>query len=270
MKQRAKRAVTGTWLETPARWVWTRLRHRNPQHALDVEDAWTIEVMSRVLDPDSNCIDIGCATGKILTHMQRLAPRGVHFAVEPQPHDAELLRRRFPKARVLELALGDFRGESDFQHVTTNPGYSGFRRRRYPSAHERVETIRVRVERLDDVIPDGMPIRFVKIDVEGAELLVLRGARETLRKQQPYVAFEHGRGAAEFYDTSPEAVFDFLVHTCGLHVSLMPDWLAGRPALDRSAFVSQFGGEHWYFIAHPEPPHTARDSSRTSARGSTR
>jgi FkbM family methyltransferase len=250
LKESAKKAVTGTWLEAPARWLWSRLQ-RAGDVALDLEDVWTIDVMSRVLEDDSNCVDIGCAKGKILSHMLRLAPRGTHFAFEPQPQDADELRRCFPSVRVQELALGDFHGESDFQQVVTNPGYSGFRRRRYPSEHETVATIRVRVEKLDDVIPDDVPIRFVKIDVEGAELLVLRGAREILRKQRPCVVFEHGKGAAEYYDTTPQNVYDFLVGTCALRVSLLPDWLAGKPPLDRDGFASQFGGRHWYFIAHP-------------------
>jgi FkbM family methyltransferase len=253
MKARLKKLITGTRLELPARWAWQRLRPRGgTAEEVDPEDRWTIEILSRVLEADSNCVDVGCAKGKILQHMLRLAPQGVHYAFEPLPLDAEALRRRYPDARVFEIALSDVSGESTFHHVVTNPGYSGLRRRRYPTDREDVKIMRVRVDRLDDIISRTTRIRFIKIDVEGAELQVLRGAQRTLQRNRPYVAFEHGEGAAEFYGTTPHQVYAFLHETCGLHISLMPDWLAGRPPLERDEFVAQFGGgEHWYFLAHP-------------------
>lgn len=54
------------------------------------------------------------------------------------------------------------------------------------------ESISVSTERLDDHAPDGWLPDFVKIDVEGAERLVIEGAIRIFRLAKPTIAFEHG------------------------------------------------------------------------------
>ena len=67
-------------------------------------------------------------------------------------------------------------------------------------------------------MPKDFPIHFMKIDVEGAELQVLRGAIQTILKYKPVIVFEHGLGAADHYGTKPEDIYDFLVSECGLSI----------------------------------------------------
>src|SRR5205807_3389379 len=116
---------------------------------------------------------------------------------------------QFPDVDVRCAALSDRAGERDFVYVRTLPGWSGFRARPYPG-EQRTETIRVRTERLDDALPEGLVPALVKIDVEGAELEVLRGAIETIGRHRPVVVFEHGAGSADHYGTTPAAVWDVL------------------------------------------------------------
>lgn len=246
-----KRLVVGTPLEPVARGVWKRLRPSSGDDGLDGDDRLACEVMGRVLRPDSNCVDVGCATGKLLAYMVKLAPAGRHFAFEPLPANAATLRRDFPGVSVHEVALSDAAGETTFQHVVSNPGYSGLRQRTYPSDHEKIETIRVALDTLDNVLPPDLTVHLLKVDVEGAELQVFRGALRTLRTHRPVVLFEHGRGGADHYGTTPEMVYDLLVGECGLRISLLEDWLEGKPSLDRAGFVAQFQGLHWNFVAHP-------------------
>lgn len=59
------------------------------------------------------------------------------------------------------------------------------------SAGRDLQRIPVRVETLDGVVREtGLAPQLVKIDVEGSEIHVLRGARETLRRERPIVLFE--------------------------------------------------------------------------------
>jgi len=214
-------------------------------------DRQTVAVMRRVLVQTSNCVDVGCAEGSILKEMLALAPNGRHYAFEPIPALAANLRATFPSVRVIEAALSDVSVEATFEHVVTNPGYSGLRRRRYPSTTEDVQTIRVETKRLDDILPEDLHLRFIKIDVEGAELQVLRGARRAIARYRPFIIFEHGLGAADYYGTRPEEVYDLLVRDCGLRISLMSHWLHGKPSLDAKSFVREFDrGRNFYFLAH--------------------
>lgn len=217
-----------------------------------IYDKQAHKIMSRVLKKDSNCIDIGANEGTILRDMLKLAPRGDHIAVEPIPELADQLTERYPNVEVHQCALSNEVGTSTFQMVTNNPGYSGLRRRHYDFGEPVIKEITVKTETMDDVYPDGRPLDFVKIDVEGAEYLVLEGGKETLKRWHPYIVFEHGRGAAEYYGVRPEQVYDLLVDEVGLEISVMKDWLDGERPLSREDFVDQFDNvTNYYFVAHP-------------------
>jgi len=215
-------------------------------------DRQTLAVMERYLRSDSNCVDVGCHAGLILKEMVRLAPAGSHYAFEPIPELGRALAESYPQVRVLNLALSDSESEAVFHHVLTNPGYSGLRKRRYDRPGEVIEEIQVQTALLDDLLPGGFRVDFMKIDVEGAELNVLRGAFQTIKRCRPAIVFEHGLGASEFYDDAPpERVYELLNAVCGMQISLMEDWLAERPALTRDAFLEQFyTGANYYFMAH--------------------
>jgi hypothetical protein len=70
----------------------------------------------------------------------------------------------------------------------------------------------VEVRRLDDVLNENPLARLdiMKIDVEGAELRLLRGAVETLRKYRPVLLFEVAEGTLKRQGGSPKALLAFL------------------------------------------------------------
>jgi FkbM family methyltransferase len=223
----------------------------------DDYDSQTFEVMRRVLHKSANCIDVGCHVGSILVRMIDLAPEGYHFAFEPLPDCFRLLWHRFgklPRVALSNVALSDVAGERKFQYVVSNPAYSGFLKRRYDRPYEEVVEVNVTSCRLDEVIPKDVPINFIKIDVEGAELEVLRGGVSLITQNSPTIVFEHGLGAADYYGTNPEDIYDFLVGSCGLRLTLMRLWLEQVPAPE---FTRQEFSEHfwrhldYYFLAFP-------------------
>lgn len=212
----------------------------------------TVEVMRRVMGPTSTGIDVGAYIGELLAPMVEIAPRGRHYAFEPQPGRVRDLARRFPRVQVFDLALGDSRGVAPFVLALDAPARSGFRRREYPRGEDRTRQITVQVRRLDDVVAKDAPVSFIKIDVEGADLLVMRGARETIARTRPVVVFEFGLGSVESYGVTAEDAWDLVRGTLGMRLWLMADWLAGRPELSRDEFRAQFYGRRNYmFLAAP-------------------
>jgi FkbM family methyltransferase len=217
-------------------------------------DKQTIQVLRQVCKPDSNCVDVGTHRGEILELMRRAAPRGHHFGFEPIPQFYNRLRARYggmPEVHIFPYALSDTAGSSAFNLVTTNPAYSGLQKRHYDRPHEEDQSITVETKRLDDVLTSyGLPIHLLKIDVEGGEMGVLRGAVETLRRHRPVVIFEFGLGGSDVYGTTPENLFVFF-EGLGYQVSLMQRWLQGEPALSLAELNDQFHSKkNYYFIAY--------------------
>ena len=218
-----------------------------PAHArADLRDnELLLALLGRILASDSDCLDVGAHEGAVLRELVRLAPRGRHVAWEPLPEFASRLRTEFPGVEVREAALADRAGRRSFAHIVDDPGWSGLIERPTPGGGP-AETITVRTERLDEALPDGVRPAFVKIDVEGAEELVLRGGLETLRRHRPLIAFEHGAGSADHYGTTPEAMHDLLTDELGYEIR----GLDGAGPFTRDSFAAAFAtGARVNFVA---------------------
>jgi FkbM family methyltransferase len=206
-------------------------------------DRQTIEIAAEALSGNGNSIDVGANAGHILKSLTKLSPMGSHWAFEPIPRFAARLRAKFPDVTVEQLALSDHTGVADFNFLPEDPAYSSLLRRPDLEAGMEVQPLRVDVRRLDDCIPDGVPIAFIKVDVEGAEAAVLRGAARLLRNSQPVVVFECT--ATKLGDCIPT------LEQAGLQISLFADYLNGITRT--SGEVMRIGRERgeFYYVASP-------------------
>lgn len=214
-------------------------------------DRQTDRIMSLALRDTSNCIDIGCHKGEVLEQILEYAPQGQHFGFEPIPHFFHHLEKNFDtNCTFFQVALSDKEGEIEFNYVVSNPAYSGIEQRDYPKDEE-ISKIKVKTAPLDSLIPNDTFIDFIKIDVEGAEMQVLKGAYQLIRRCRPMIVFEHGLGAADKYGTTPTELYEYLVEECDLKLNTLKGWLKESDALAKKEFERQFyQRENYYFIAY--------------------
>jgi len=163
-----------------------------------------------VLRADACYVDVGTNRGQVLSEAVRVAPSGRHVAFEPIPELAAAVEREFPGVECRRVALSGEPGEAQFCHFRALDGWSGLRRSPEISDERgRPEFIRVPVSTLDEELA-GLAPSIIKIDVEGAELDVLRGGRTVLGEHQPTLIVEHVAAAAALYDATSAEVWDLL------------------------------------------------------------
>jgi len=216
-------------------------------------DRLTGKIMKRILQPGSNCIDVGCHKGEMLQAILKFSPRGKHYAFEPIPEFFEKLNKRFgQQVTIMPYALSDKSGASGFHHVKNAPAYSGLHQRKYDISNPEIKEINVEMRVLDELIPEGEKIDFLKVDVEGGEYHVLKGALRILRESKPVVVFEFGLGASDYYGINPSDMFELFNSEAGLRISTLQSFVKGQPPLNGDEFEHCYqSGSEYYFVGHP-------------------
>lgn len=138
------------------------------------------------------------------------------LAFEPQPKLNKILNNNvstnfLKNVEVKDFALGHYSGTTSMQ-LESCPG-------NYGSVSIGTAGEKVKIKTLDSL--GYKNIDFIKIDVEGAEKLVIYGGRETIKKYKPFIFFEH-TNIKEFLDRYHIGeseirefnVFEFLFHEC--------------------------------------------------------
>jgi FkbM family methyltransferase len=143
-------------------------------------------------DKDKTSIDVGAAYGVYTIHI--IGASRDCLAFEPQQSLTHELREMAEclslPIRVETVALSDVQGEANLRILEEDVGRSTIEPENTledPDGSIRSETT-VAVRRLDDY--DLESVGFIKIDVEGHEVSVLRGGIETIRRCLPMMLIE--------------------------------------------------------------------------------
>ncbi len=174
-------------------------------------EAHFAELFGRLVGPGDRCVDVGANVG---VHTVRLAKlvgaRGEVIALEPDEEIARRARRniglnQLSNARVINVAASDEAGREvqlfrpDAQD--TNRARASLLQHSYLTGS--VST--VPVVTVDEICPG--PVALIKIDVEGHEAAVVRGAASTIASHSPSVVFEY---APELLEDPAQAPFEWL------------------------------------------------------------
>jgi FkbM family methyltransferase len=175
-------------MQAAVEFVWSRQVKRGDLAAV---------LTDRLVGSGAVTVDVGASWGLFSYHLARRVGRtGAVFSYEPHPANRvvlEKLARARPYVRFRPAAVSEEAGRAEMRvpvfggrHVTAQSSIAhGF-----DGQHGvRVEQVSVPTVRLDDEFADT-PIDFIKIDVEGHETAVLRGAAKVLRRYLPPMLIE--------------------------------------------------------------------------------
>ena len=170
-----------------------------------VWEADVMKLLGRTLRPGRIFVDVGAHVGfhSVLAG-QLVGPAGKVFAVEPAPWAVELLRANVRRhgldVTVLPFAASDAAGT--VRLALDEAHRSG--------AHlsEAEDAVEVQAAPLDELIPE-LAVDVLKVDVEGAEPLVLRGARSLLGRSPHLLAVVEFRDEPHLGGEGPLEVLAF-------------------------------------------------------------
>lgn len=159
-------------------------------------------------------LDIGANVGCHTLTMARLAgATGRVFAFEPMPWARAKLEKNlslnsFSNVRVVKLGLSDTPGVASV-HFRSSWSLNGAENVEAP---ESTAATTIEFVRLDDYVAAEKirGVDFVKLDVDGYEPKVLRGARKTLADYRPTLLMELARYPREAQDDTIEAMLSLL------------------------------------------------------------
>lgn len=178
----------------------------HPGYALGTSDIDEQNAMARHLSSGQVFYDIGANVGFFTTlAAQIVGPQGQVYGFEPFPASAATARENarrngFEHVAIIKAAVSNFEGEAVFDVSQTITTFRLLRPEEQPAGSK--QSIKVPVMTIDAQISAGLrPPNLVMIDVEGAELEVLEGMRQTLLTRRPMVICEvHWRPADQFVE----------------------------------------------------------------------
>jgi FkbM family methyltransferase len=195
-------------------------------------DRATEDWMRRWLRPGDTYVDVGAHIGFYVSiALESLRSMGRVIAFEPAPENFEKLHQSVdevaavhPNLELHRAAVGAFRDVTLIYQPAGDWRHQSSRASLVPDPAGRLEPADpVKVMTLDEVLTSSA-CRLLKVDVEGAELAVIRGADRLLSEQRAEaVLIELNPGALGRADTSPEEVVDALAQRGYAGRSIDPD-----------------------------------------------
>jgi FkbM family methyltransferase len=151
---------------------------------------FSTDYFMKIIKEDMFIIDIGANIGYYALLESILSPKGTIYAIEPVPQNFNLLKKNVElnnrhNVLLYNYAIGDINGNSTM-YIYDKCNWSSFTKNPYGNI---VSTINVPLITLDEFIKSSMnkSPNFIRMDVEGFEYNILKGAFNTLNSVSPLI-----------------------------------------------------------------------------------
>ena len=170
----------------------------------------TIDIISKSLQPSDNFVDVGASIGLMSLVASKTSPKGTILSFEPQKERFEILVRNTELNSTKNIQLfNNGLGKTEEQLQLHTDVFS-------PSLVD-IENSKGKSELIDILVLDKLvesrkigTIGFLKIDVEGFELNVLKGAKHILsKKDAPIICVEYVKRLQKL-NNDDISIFDYI------------------------------------------------------------
>ncbi len=164
-------------------------------------------VMKCILRKGDCAVDVGANQGFFTLFMAKcVGVGGIVHSFVPVPQTRRMLLHNISISDMTNCHVQSVAASNE--HATLNiypgpPEHSGIASLRVNQA---VEPIQISAARLDDVIDQDAPVRLIKLDIEGAELKALQGAKQTIETHHPFLIIEVTDRFLRAFGDSAEAI----------------------------------------------------------------
>lgn len=221
-----------------------------------------LPVFDLLVDHAATALDVGGNIGYFSVRSAIRKPALTLHAFEPMPTSFEFLTKNVAlnglqdRITCHNFGLADQNGEVTFYIAPFNGVNASLQN--VANAEDSIKHIG-QIQRMDDwCAQSGVAPDLLKCDVEGAELLVFKGAERTLAEQTPMIFTEMLRKWAKAFDYHPNDMIAYLAgfgYRC-FGLSLADDGKAPENVLRLIGEVTEETEETNYVFLHPEK-HTA-------------
>ncbi|MBA3044803.1 MAG: FkbM family methyltransferase [Euryarchaeota archaeon] len=172
------------------------------------------KLIMNIIRPEDVVFDIGANIGWYSLNIASAKTKTKIFAFEPIPYTYSFLKENISLSQAknikpFNIGFSDTEGQVVFFFDSKLTGATSLR-----NIYHKKDKLKVKatVQRLDDFVAKKKISRidFVKIDVEGAELLVLKGGLETLKQLKPILFVEMLRKWSAEFDYHPNDIIEML------------------------------------------------------------
>jgi FkbM family methyltransferase len=178
------------------------------------------EIEQTRVGPEDTVVDCGAGEGLFSLLVARRCSKV--YAIEPLPRFVEAMKlsfSRFGNVSIIPCALADYEGEAKLSQMGISSSLAGPKK----------NAITIRIDTVDNLFfRKGIKIDYIKADLEGYEVEMLRGASETIKSSNPKIAI-----TTYHRNEHADKVFRFLksinpmyniklkgLHACGSYVML--------------------------------------------------